>query len=204
MGNGRISTYKLSDMIKVYTGADSEVTFLHRVDIKLLSDGLPIDVSKVRGIIERRLPAHLAYRVSVTADIYIGIKTDTGRYKIHHTMSGTKPSTSSGWTKIKPVIDVIAEGISHLTISEYAGDIVNAGMLPKTSSGYVLDRNGVEIMPEGKGNKIESMFTSDDLAAGTIPKTSYTVSAGNEGVIPNVETISYGIQYKMCGDTFDI
>jgi hypothetical protein len=165
MGSGRISTYKLSDMIKAYTGTDSEVTFLHRVDIKLISDGSPIDVSKVQGIIERRLPAHLAYRVGVTADTHIRIKTGTGRYKIHHTMSGT---------------------------------------IPKTSSGYVLVGNGVEITPEGKGNKIESMPASDDLAAGTIPKTSSAVSVGNEGVIPEVETVSYGIQYKMCGDTFDI
>jgi hypothetical protein len=198
---------------------------------------VPVDIAPLLEKLKKIKPAHQSYRVSFITDVKIQIGVTRRLYNTLYTLCGTVPDVSRGWTKIKPVIDVIAEGIGHFAIVEYAGDIVKAGTIPKTSSGYVLNKNDIKIMSEGKGNKTESMLTSDDLMvgtfpetsrgytlnstdteiaveaqgektvyteSGTIPKTSSAVSVGNEGVIPEVETVSYGIQYKMCGDTFDI
>lgn len=78
-GYGKLSKTAIQNLIKAYTGCDSDVTYDGLAfSIYIAGNGLPVLMDdKILNIISRRMPAHLGYSVNIEEEImlteYLGI-----------------------------------------------------------------------------------------------------------------------------------
>ncbi len=83
-GNGKISTAKIADLIRTYTGAEASFVFLHRlyIYIHLGEDDRPGSVKTLKKELGARIPAHIAYTTDYRTELGISGQ-DLEKIKLH-------------------------------------------------------------------------------------------------------------------------
>ncbi len=83
-GSGKISTAKISDLIRTYTGAEASFVFLHRLYIYIhLKEGDRLgSVETLKKELGARMPAHIAYTTDYRTEMSID-ERDQERIMLH-------------------------------------------------------------------------------------------------------------------------
>lgn len=112
--------------------------------------------------------------------------------------AGTAPAVSSGLgvriaeTEVSPALEAIKE------CSPAAGGSGEAGQYPGTNTGFMDAEGAVEAAVSASGSPYQGR------PSGTSPQTSGGMGQSGDGVIPEVGTECYQIQYKFCGGSFEL
>lgn len=98
-GQGKVSASSISEMIRAYTGADTECEFYpfdeeknNRLDIRFKRGSeAVIYASDIYTLLAKILPAHIEYRAEMTYRFPIGIAKRRYHYLYLYDLCGTKP-----------------------------------------------------------------------------------------------------------------
>lgn len=98
-GQGRVSASRISELIRAYTGANTECEFYpfddegnNRLDVRFeRGDEAVIYASDIYTLIAKMLPAHIEYRAIMTYRFPIGVEKRRYHYPYLYDLCGTKP-----------------------------------------------------------------------------------------------------------------
>lgn len=189
-GFGKCSRTKIKQVIKRYTGADSSVTF------EIIDDernyGLIIDIDRgdadvfyladVQFILEKLIPAHIAYKIMVVFPTIIEVNTVITRWRYTYDVCGVKPDVSMRGRFNGLQEDYHADLEKHkyeYTPSEKDGV---AGVLPDVSTFGRYHGFDIEYLSEIESHEHEYTPTSESIVAGTIPTISTLGRASDFGI----------------------
>lgn len=98
-GQGKVSASRISEMIRAYTGADTECEFYpfdeeknNRLDVRFeRGSESVIYASDIYTLLAKMLPAHIEYRAEMTYRFPIGVAKRRYHYPYLYDLCGTKP-----------------------------------------------------------------------------------------------------------------
>lgn len=158
VGQGKVSATRIAEMIRVYTGAETECEFYpfdsernNRLDIQFdRGSETVIYISDIYLLLAKMLPAHIEYRAMVVYRFCIGIDKKRMYYKYAYDLCGTKPYLALLGDKNETVVET--ESLRQNFNYEY--DVCNTedcGILPETAMLAEINANQ---------NATETVFSS--------------------------------------------
>lgn len=135
---------------------------------------------------------------AVCTDAGVGVIPRASGSRFENRPAGTAPTTSRGLgshiagAEIAPALGAIKEEFPT------AGGSGRAGRYPGTSTGYTDAEWVVEAAISALGNVYYGK------PSGTAPGISEGIEGSGNGVIPEVDTECYQVQYRFCGDDFGL
>ena len=131
---------------------------------------------------------------AVCMDVGVDVSPKTSGSRFENRHAGTAPATSRGLgshiagAEIVPALGAIKEEFPT------AGGPGRAGRYPGTSTGYTDAEGAVEAAISASGSVYHGR------PSGTAPGISEGIEGAGNGVIPEVDTECYQVQYRFCGD----
>lgn len=135
---------------------------------------------------------------AVCTDAGIDVSPQASGDRFQSRPSGTAPGTSSGLrmqtagAEISPVLEAIRERFPATGVSG------ETGQHPVTSVKAADTESNLEAAVSASGSIYHGK------PSGTAPQTSGGLEQAGNGVIPEVETECYQVQYRFCGDSFGL
>lgn len=213
-GQGKVSASRISEMIRAYTGADTECEFYpfdeemnNRLDIQFeRGSEAVIYTSDIYTLLAKMLPAHIEYRAIMTYRFPVGVEKRRYHYPYLYDLCGTKPYS----ILIAQIanIETVTENNSRQALMDYkisseSGEI--AGQYPNTA--MIAQIEGITAATEAEiGTAVmdyrQSSDGSTEPPAGVYPDVSTlahydAINAATEAVASDC-----GVDYIPCGTIY--
>lgn len=201
-GTGHLSRSVILQLIKAYTGHDGDVYW--DGDILCIvfdnNDTYRISIALLQKILDRRMPAHIAYRTMCTCHTGLRIQTRKEHWKMLFTQAGTRPMTNTGLAIGDVLVEIESDADAEHLKYPVAGASGRAGTYPDTSTGLSLFREGIEVKPNAQGYGVGFEPASENVKAGTSPVTANGYEDAEGTMLPEITTESWKVKYQLCGD----
>lgn len=201
-GTGHLSRSVILQLIKAYTGHDGKVYW--DGDVLCIAfdnnDTYRISISLLQKILDRRMPAHIAYRTMCTCHTGLGIRTRKEHWKMLFTQAGTKPMTNIGLALGDVQVEIESDTDAQRLKYPMAGNSGNAGTYPDTSTGLSLLREEIAVKPDAQGYGVGFEPASEEAAAGTSPIIANGYEDAESAMFQEITTESWQVEFQLCGD----
>lgn len=205
-GTGHLSRSVILQLIKAYTGHDGDVYW--DGDILCIvfdnNDTYRISIALLQKILDRRMPAHIAYRTMCTCHTGLRIQTRKEHWKMLFTQAGTRPMTNTGLALGDVLVEIESDTDAEHLKYPVAGASGRAGTYPDTSTGLSLFREGIEVKPNAQGYGVGFEPASENVKTGTSPVIANGYEDAEGAMLPEITTESWQVEFQLCGDDFSL
>ena len=108
--------------------------------------------------------------------------------------AGTYPILSTALIFFKKDIEVLPDTKDYKAEYTPSNEQSEAGTKPQISTGFAVLQDNVEVQPDSESYLVSS------TEAGTEPKTSIRHEQSEGGILPEVKTESWQVDFTLCGD----
>lgn len=205
-GIGKINKTAIMNMVSMYTGAIAEVRWDDGVLIIDFDNTATraVSMGMLQKIVRRRMPAHIDYRLRCVCSVGLRILSGRTAWRTIFEQTGTRPGVSTGLGLVRNNLNIDTGKTRGFRAPFSLSGETETGTKPDPSTRLALRPSDLNVNLSGTGGHLAPHIMSGMEDTGTVPDQSTRLSLNHNQLTSEVETDSWGTEYQMCGETFDL